>query len=317
MSIETASAAKAWETDRHHLEGLLAFPLTAFDAHLDLDLDGLSEGIERHVDGEAGALFLACGTGEFSALSPDEQGRVLSRGLEVTHGRVPVWAGAGGGAAQARAGVAAAQELGADGVLLMPPYLVTGPPHGLLDYVRYAVGTSSIPVIVYHRGTAVFTDGAAVDLLDIPSVIGLKDGHGSVELMNRIVTRIRDLGTARGDAFLFFNGLPTAEVSAPAYSAIGVERYSSAVHCFAPEIASAFFRALEDGDDATTQRSSRGSTCPWCPSATRPPGSPSRWSRRPPGCVATEWARSARRSPTPHRNSWAGWRRSSRTASPP
>jgi 5-dehydro-4-deoxyglucarate dehydratase len=42
--------------------------------------------------------------------------------------------------------------------------------------------------------------------------------------------------------------LPTAEVSAKAYAAIGVARYSSAVHCFAPEIAHRFHRALGEGD---------------------------------------------------------------------
>jgi 5-dehydro-4-deoxyglucarate dehydratase len=236
------------------LTGLLAFPLTSFDEDLDLDLAGFAENVDRHVVHDAGAVFLGCGTGEFSALSDREQGALLTRGREVVDERVPVWLGVGGSAAQARAGVAMAQQGGADGVLLMPPYLVTGPPAGLLDYVRYAVGDSSIPVVVYHRGTGVFTPTAALGLLEIPSVIGLKDGFGSVELMTRIVTGIRSVGDDRADAFLFFNGLPTAEVSARAYAAIDVTRYSSAVHCFAPEIAMAFFHAVHDGDDATQHR---------------------------------------------------------------
>ena len=62
--------------------------------------------------------------------------------------------------------------------------------------------------------------------------------------------RIRALGTERARNFLFFNGLPTAEVSAKAYASIGVARYSSAVHCFAPEIAHRFHRALAEGDTA-------------------------------------------------------------------
>lgn len=241
-------------TGAEELTGLLAFPLTAFDADLDLDLDVFSDGVEQQVGHDAGAVFLGCGTGEFSALSAQEHGALLARGREVVAGRVPVWVGVGGSAAQARAGVAAAQQGGADGVLLMPPYLVSGPPAGLLDYVRYAVAHSSLPVVVYHRGSGVFTPASAVELLDIPSVVGLKDGFGSVELMTRIVTGIRAVGTDRARDFLFFNGLPTAEVSARAYAAIDVARYSSAVHCFAPEIAMAFFHALHDGDDATQHR---------------------------------------------------------------
>jgi 5-dehydro-4-deoxyglucarate dehydratase len=230
------------------LDGLLAFPLTPFTEDLEVNLDALAENVESHIAAGAGALFVACGTGEFSSLSPAEHAAVLAKSREVAAGRVPVWAGAGGGAASARAGVAAAEAGGADGVLLLPPYLVSGPQSGLVDFVRYAVGDTSVPVIVYHRGTGVFTAPAAASLLDIPSVAGLKDGYGDVEVMTRIVTTIRGLDTERARDFLFFNGLPTAEVSAKAYASIGVARYSSAVHCFAPEIAHRFHRALAEGD---------------------------------------------------------------------
>ncbi|MFJ1768288.1 5-dehydro-4-deoxyglucarate dehydratase [Amycolatopsis sp. NPDC088138] len=232
------------------LDGLLAFPLTPFGEDLEVNLDALAENVESHIAAGAGALFVACGTGEFSSLSPAEHAAVLARSREVAAGRVPVWVGAGGGAASARAGVAAAAAGGADGVLLLPPYLVSGPQSGLVDFVRYAVGDTSVPVIVYHRGTGVFTAPAAASLLDIPSVVGLKDGYGDVEVMTRIVTTIRSLDTDRARNFLFFNGLPTAEVSAKAYASIGVARYSSAVHCFAPEIAHRFHRALAEGDTA-------------------------------------------------------------------
>ncbi|MEW9519132.1 5-dehydro-4-deoxyglucarate dehydratase [Streptomyces tubercidicus] len=234
---------------RTELDGLLAFPLTPFTADLEVDLVAFADNVDRHVAVGAGAVFVACGTGELSSLSPVEQAAVLAKAREVVGGRVPVWVGAGGGAAGARAAVAAAQEGDADGVLLLPPYLISGPPGGMVDFVRYAVGDTTVPVIVYHRANGTFTAPAATALLDIPSVVGLKDGYGDVELMTRIVTAVRAVGTERAQDFLFFNGLPTAEVSARAYAAIGVARYSSAVHCFAPEIAHRFHRALTEGDE--------------------------------------------------------------------
>lgn len=229
------------------LDGLLAFPLTPFTADLELDLDAFSDHLGTHLAADVGALFVACGTGEFSALASEEVRAVLRRAREVADGRVPVWVGAGGGPAQARVGVALAEAEGADGVLLLPPYLVTGPPDGLVDHVRFAVRDSGIPVIVYHRSPGVFTAESARRLREIPSVIGLKDGYGDVDLMSRIVT-------AAGPDFLYFNGLPTAEVSARAYRAIGVGRYSSAVHCFAPEIAGRFHRALVAGEQEVVDR---------------------------------------------------------------
>jgi 5-dehydro-4-deoxyglucarate dehydratase len=240
------------------LSGLLAFPLTPFTTSLDVDLDVFAEQVGRHLDAGAGALFVACGTGEFAALAPHEVRALLRRAREVVAGRVPVFVGAGGGPALARTGVELAQDEGADGVLLLPPYLVTGPSAGLVDHVRYAVHGSSVPVIVYHRAPGVLNPDTAVALLDVPSVIGIKDGFGDVDLMTRIVGRVRGSGHPRANDLLFFNGLPTAEVSARAYRAIGVPAYSSAVHCFAPDIAHAFHTALGAGDDRVLDALLRG-----------------------------------------------------------
>lgn len=70
--------------------------------------------------------------------------------------------------------------------------------------------------------------------------------------MHRIVRAVRAVPGA--EDFQFFNGLPTAEMTAPAYRGIGVELYSSAVFAFAPEIALAFHRALTQDDKALTRR---------------------------------------------------------------
>lgn len=231
------------------LTGLLAFPLTPFGSNLELDIDAFGPQLEGHLTAGAGALFVACGTGEFSALAPDEVRAVLRTAHDVAAGRVPVWVGAGGGAEQARAGVRMAVEEGADGVLLLPPYLVSGPPDGLVAYVRYATQGQDVPVIVYHRPPAIFTPRAVLALLDLPTVVGVKDGVGDVDLMTRIVTGVRASDHPRAAEFLFLNGLPTAEVSARAYRAIGAATYSSAVHCFAPSIAQTFHQALGKDDD--------------------------------------------------------------------
>jgi 5-dehydro-4-deoxyglucarate dehydratase len=66
--------------------------------------------------------------------------------------------------------------------------------------------------------------------------------------MHRIVRAVRAVPGA--EDFQFFNGLPTAEMTAPAYRGIGVGLYSSAVFAFAPEIALAFHRALAQDDEA-------------------------------------------------------------------
>jgi 5-dehydro-4-deoxyglucarate dehydratase len=65
------------------------------------------------------------------------------------------------------------------------------------------------------------------------------------------VRAVTDALAPSGKPFQFFNGLPTAEVSQQAYRAIGVTLYSSATFAFAPELALAFYEALERGDEDT------------------------------------------------------------------
>ena len=59
---------------------------------------------------------------------------------------------------------------------------------------------------------------------------------------------------AMGDRFAYLGGLPTAEVYAAAYKALGVPVYSSAVFNFVPTTALQFYRAVADDDRATQSR---------------------------------------------------------------
>lgn len=235
-------------------EGVLSFPVTPFDGADQVDLEVFAEHLEQQVEAAPGAVFVACGTGEFAALSPEEHTLLVRTAVRVVAGRVPVFAGAGGGPAIARRFAEAAAAAGADGVLLLPPYLVSSTPAGLLRHVRYVTAGCTRPVIVYQRGTALLSPEAATGLLAVPPVAGIKDGVGDVDAMLRIVTAVRRSDHPRAASFGFLNGLPTAELSALAYRAIGVPDYSSAVHCFVPELARGFYAAVHGGDDATVTR---------------------------------------------------------------
>ncbi|HZG90962.1 MAG TPA: 5-dehydro-4-deoxyglucarate dehydratase [Pseudonocardia sp.] len=231
------------------LDGVLFFPVTPFTADGDLAPDLLTEHVTRGLAHGPGGVFAACGTGELHALSVAEHETVVGTAVRAVAGRVPVVAGAGGPLPVAVEQARRAAGAGADGLLLLPPYLVAGPPEGTLRYLEAVAAATDLPVVVYQRAGAVFTPATAVAAARLPTVAGFKDGLGDLERMTAIVRAVR---TAVGADFPFFNGLPTAEVTAPAYRGIGVELYSSAAFCCAPEVAMAFHRALVTGDRAAT-----------------------------------------------------------------
>ncbi|HEY6494617.1 MAG TPA: 5-dehydro-4-deoxyglucarate dehydratase [Trebonia sp.] len=230
--------------------GLLFFPVTPYRSDGEVDLDELAAHVKRGVDAGAGGVFVACGTGEFSALEPGEYGEVVRAAVDAIAGRVPVFAGAGGPVRTARRFADLAADGGADGILLLPPYLTEASGTGLVDYARQA-SREDLPTIVYNRANARFSEESAVAVARLPQVIGFKDGAGDLDLMSRIVRAVRD--NAGDPSFLFFNGMPTAEVTQRAYRAIGVPLYSSAAFAFAPRIALAYYDALERGDLTTLE----------------------------------------------------------------
>lgn len=229
---------------------VLFFPVTAFDEKDRVDAQLVEQHIAERVEHVPGAVFAACGTGEFHALSVTEYRTVVAAAVRATQGRVPVIPGAGGPLGHAISCAQEAERLGADGLLVLPPYLVNGPQRGLVDYITRITEASDLPVIVYHRANAQFTANAIAELLQLPQVAGFKDGVGDLALAQRFVRVAAD--TER--EVLFFNGLLTAEMTQAAYSAIGVPMYSSAVFAMAPDIAVAFFAAHRSGDLETQHR---------------------------------------------------------------
>ncbi|MFI6812166.1 5-dehydro-4-deoxyglucarate dehydratase [Nonomuraea sp. NPDC050328] len=222
------------------LSGVLFFPVTPFTAEGAPAEGVLAEHLERGVAHGPGAVFAACGTGEFSALSQAEHALVTRVAVAATAGRAPVFSGAGGPLGAALAQARAAREAGADGLLLMPPYLAQGSKAGFLAYVTAVA--AELPVIVYQRGSVVLDPADVVELARVPGVVGLKDGLGDIDRFQRTVLAVRrEIGTG----FTFFNGLPTAELTMPAYRGLGVSLYSSAVFAFAPEIALAYYAGDE------------------------------------------------------------------------
>ncbi|WP_326810233.1 5-dehydro-4-deoxyglucarate dehydratase [Streptomyces scopuliridis] len=221
--------------------GVLAFPLTSFRDDGSLDLESYRAYLTAQLATAPGAVFPACGTGEFGALDEDEYRAVVTATVEVSDGRLPVVAGIGYGWAQALRFARIAEEAGADAALVLPHYLVEAPQDGLVEQLRRIAAGTRLPLIAYQRGQVAFTTGSLRRIAEIPTVIGLKDGHSDLD-------RLQRLTLAAPDGFLFFNGAATAEIQARAYGTVGVPAYSSAVHAFAPEIANAFFTALRDGD---------------------------------------------------------------------
>lgn len=229
-------------------EGLLSFPVTDFDSNGDFNARGYAQRLEWLAPYGATALFAAGGTGEFFSLAPEEYADVIRTAVQTCAGKVPILAGAGGPTRTAIAYAQEAERLGAKGILLLPHYLTEASQQGIAAHVEQVCKSVKIGVIVYNRAQSRLSADSLAQLAErCPNLVGFKDGVGDIEAMVRIRRKL-------GDRFSYLGGLPTAEVYAAAYRALGVPVYSSAVFNFVPRTAMDFYRAITAGDHDTTNR---------------------------------------------------------------
>jgi len=246
--------------------GLLSFPLTDFTADGDFNPRGYAERLEWLAPYGATALFAAGGTGEFFSLTADEYPGIIRTAVDTCRGKVPIIAGAGGPTRFAIQCAQEAEKAGAHGILLLPHYLTEAGQEGLAAHVEAICKSVRFGVIVYNRAQSRLLPETLAGLAERnPNLVGFKDGIGDIELMSLIYQRM-------GDRFAYLGGLPTAEVYAAAYKALGTPVYSSAVFNFIPKTAMAFYEAVRSDDLATQHRLLKDFFMPYLAIRNRMPG---------------------------------------------
>ncbi|QIL74403.1 5-dehydro-4-deoxyglucarate dehydratase (plasmid) [Diaphorobacter sp. HDW4B] len=228
--------------------GLLSFPLTDFDADGNFNAKGYAARLEWLAPYGASALFAAGGTGEFFSLDSKEYPGIIETAVNTCRGKVPIIAGAGGSTRFAIECAQAAEKAGAHGILLLPHYLTEASQEGLAAHVEAVCKSVDFGVIIYNRGISRFKPETVARLCERnANLVGFKDGVGDIEAMSAMFLTM-------GDRLAYLGGLPTAEVYAAAYKALGTPVYSSAVFNFIPKTAMDFYEAVRVDDHATQHR---------------------------------------------------------------
>jgi len=238
-------------------QGLLSFPVTFFDSSGAFNEAGYRAHVAQQGKAGVGGLFAAGGTGEFFSLTLGEYKRVVRAAADEVPSGVPLLAGVGYGTQMAIEFAQVAEANGADGLLVLPPYLVNSEQDGLRRHLIAICRSVGIGVIAYNRDNAILTPETLDAVAEAcPNLIGLKDGVGNVESLTALRYRMKE-------RLIFIGGMPTAEVHASAAAAIGMTTYSSAIYNFAPKMALAFFNALRAGRTSEIDDLMRGFFLPY------------------------------------------------------
>lgn len=227
-------------TLRNKLSGVIAFPVTPFKEDLSLDLSGLHENLNKLLEHPISAVAPAGGEGEIYSLTPTEYLRVIELTALAVEDRVPVIAGVGFGQRLGVEMAQAAENAGADGLLVFPPYYPNADHEGMFEYYRAISEATGLGTIIYSRDWARFDSEMVERLSAIQNVVAWKDGQGDIRtlqaLMNRAGERLVWIGGA-GDDF------------AGAYYSIGIRAFTSSIATVAPALSLKLHELVASSDN--------------------------------------------------------------------
>jgi 5-dehydro-4-deoxyglucarate dehydratase len=222
------------------LNGVIAFPVTPFNSDFSLDLPGLRRNLRALLQHPMAAVVAAGGTGEMYSLTPAEHLEVVRATVEEVAGAVPVIAGVGFNLEMAIEMAVESERLGADAILVLPPYYPNADEEGLAGYYAVIGEASRLGLLVYSRDwvnpTPAWVERLAVR---VPTLVAWKDGQGDIRRYQQIIHRV-------GDRLHWIGG--AGDDCVPGYYSIGLRTYTSSIATVAPRLSLRLHETAAAGD---------------------------------------------------------------------
>jgi len=181
---------------------VLITPLTADGKKV--DVPALAKLVDWQIREGIQGLIPLGSTGEFLSLTRDERQQVIDTCIKTAAGRVPVLIGTGAEWTDECVSLSKeAQEMGADGVMIIPPFYSSPTEDELFAHYRSVGEAIDIPIMVYNNPAT-----ANVDLTP-PLVARLAqiDNCRYIKESTLDVTRVRDIIELCGDRMTVFAGI--------------------------------------------------------------------------------------------------------------
>ena len=177
--------------------------VTPFNADGSVDYDTLAKMLEFQIANSTDAIIICGTTGEASTLTDDEQINVIEFTVKTVNKRIPVIAGAGSNdTAHGMQLAKRAEEVGADGLLIVTPYYNKTTQHGLIKYYKDMAGAVKIPIIMYSvagRTGVNIAPATAAALADVENIVAIKEASGNI-------SQVAEIAALCGDKLDIYSG---------------------------------------------------------------------------------------------------------------
>ncbi len=169
--------------------------ITPFDKNGKVNFDAFGRMIEYQIENGTDVLVILGTTGEPATMTAAEKEEVMRFSVQKVQGRAKIVFGSGSNnTAQAVEASLKAQEMGADGLLVVTPYYNKCTQNGIYEYYKTIAEAVHIPIICYNvpPRTGVNILPATMErIATLPNIAGVKEACGNMEQICETMRRIR------------------------------------------------------------------------------------------------------------------------------
>ncbi len=170
---------------------------TPFNLDGSINYEGLGRNIDYQIDNGTDAIVICGTTGESSTMTDAEHRECIKFAIDYTNHRVPVIAGTGSNDTRYAIELSVeAQNLGADGLLLVTPYYNKTTQAGLLDHFTIIANSVKIPIILYNipgrTGMNIAVE-TVEKLAHHKNIAAIKEASGNISYTAQVAASCGDL----------------------------------------------------------------------------------------------------------------------------
>lgn len=177
--------------------------ITPFNNKNEINFEKLRELLEFHIANKTDAVIVTGTTGESSTMTDEEKLAVIKFSVETVNKRIPVIAGTGSNNTKHAVKMSIkAQELGADGLLVVTPYYNKGNENGIYNHYKIIAESVDIPVILYNvpgRTGVNLSINLLKKLAQIKNIIAIKEASGNISYAAEIAREVPELDIYSGN----------------------------------------------------------------------------------------------------------------------
>jgi len=199
-------------------KGVYPAVLTPFKENGEIDFDMFAKNTEAQIKAGVHGIIIAGSLGDAAVLDTDEKFELLTYAIQVIAGRVPIILNIAENTTEHAVNFAVkAKELGADGLMLLPPMRYRADDREVVTYFKAVANATDLPILIYNNPVdyAVFVSTIMFDeLKDCPTIVAVKES-------TRDLTNITRMKNKFGDRFKILGGVDTISLESIAVGADG------------------------------------------------------------------------------------------------